>query len=121
MPDEVHEFVELFPNLSDKVPSSNSIMEKKVAQKRKMKDADEGRSESRSSNASCHTLTQVLEQNKMVNKRRSDGSSTIFSPVPEEEMMMEDREEEEIDDKSQKSEDLELPDNIDQLIDNFFT
>ena len=40
MPDEVHEFVELFPNLSDKVPSSNSIMEKKVAQKRKMKERD---------------------------------------------------------------------------------
>ena len=37
LPDEVHEFVELFPNLSDKVPCSNSIMEKKVAQKRKMK------------------------------------------------------------------------------------
>ena len=117
LPDEVHEFVELFPNLSDKVPCSNSIMEKKVAQKRKMKDAEQVRPESRSSNASCHTLTQVLEQNKMVNKRRSDGSSTVFSPEPEEEMTMEDREEEEIDDKSQKSEDMELPDNIDQLID----
>ena len=116
-PDEVHEFVELFPNLSEKVPSSDSIMEKKLALKRKIKNAEDGRPGSRSSNASYHTLTQVLEQNKMVNKRRSDGSSEIFTPEPREERMMEDGEEEEMDDKSQKSEDLELPDNIDQLID----
>ena len=116
LPDEVHEFVELFPNLSDKVPSSDCIIEKKSAVKRKARDGVDGRPGSRGSNASCHTLTQVLEQNKMVNKRRSDGSSVsgIFSPEPGEELA---EEEEEADDKSQKSEDLDLPDDIDQLID----
>lgn len=114
LPDEVHEFVELFPNLSDKVPSSDGIMEKK---RRKMKNTEDGRPGSRSSNGSYHTLSQVLEQNKMVNKRRSDGSSEIFNPEPREERMIEVMDEEEMDDKSQKSEDLELPDNIDQLID----
>ena len=54
----------------------------------------------------------MLEQNKFVNqKRRSDGdsSSGLLSPGAEDT--------DQNDDTSQVSEDLELPDNIDQLID----
>ena len=117
IPDEVQDFVELFPNLSDKLVSSEYIQVKRQEHRRRQKEAEEDRPGSRS--AAAHTLSQVLEQNQVVNnKRRSDGSSAsgVFSPEPTEAEGDAEIVEEE-DSKSQKSEDFELPDNIDQLID----
>ena len=104
IPEEDLEYVELFPNLSDKVISSACLLEKKQEYRRRQKDQNSNRPGSRT----AHTLTEVLEQNEKVNhKRRSDGGSEFMSPEPEEDE----------DSKSQKSEDLDLPENIDQLID----
>ena len=104
IPDEVQEFVELFPNISDQLISSTCIQEKKLEFKRRQ-------NHEIPASRTAHTLTEVLEQNKMFNhKRRSDGDSDLVSPTPQDCA-------EEDDTKSQNSEDFELPDNIDQLID----
>eukprot|EP00090_Calanus_glacialis_P005529 TRINITY_DN14286_c0_g1_i1.p1 TRINITY_DN14286_c0_g1~~TRINITY_DN14286_c0_g1_i1.p1 ORF type:complete len:860 (-),score=202.55 TRINITY_DN14286_c0_g1_i1:162-2741(-) len=120
IPDEVQDFVELFPKVSDDLISTACILEKKNEHKRKQKELINSRPGSRIG----HTLTQILEQNQMVNNKvRGDGSivgssTGAISPSPPSDIsslpvLGNDDE----DNKSQKSDESDLPDDIDQLID----
>ena len=111
IPEEDQGYVELFPVVSEKLLSSACIQEKKRNETKKQKELAESRPGSRTG----HTLSDVLEQNQPVNqKRRSDGSSGLLSPGPQEEK----QEGEEGETKSQVSDgSTEYPDNVDSLID----
>ena len=111
VPEEDQDYVELYPVVSDKLLSSACIQEKLQEQRKKQKEAVEGRPSGRTGN----TLSEILEQNQDVNqKRRSDGSSGLLSPEPQEEK----QEVAESESKSQVSEEsTEYPDSVDSLID----
>lgn len=120
IPDEVQDFVELFPTVSDNLISSACIAEKKQEHKRKQRDLLNTRPGSRIG----HTLTQILEQNQMVNNKvRGEGSivgssTGALSPAPPSEVSSVNLPfAEEEDSKSQKSDESDLPDDIDSLID----
>jgi len=118
IPDEVQEFVEFFPNVSENLISTACIVEKKNEHKKKQRELVTSRPGSRIG----HTLTQILEQNQMVNNKvRGEGSivgssTGAVSPTPPSEVSAVQGNEEE-DSKSQKSDESDLPDDIDQLID----
>jgi len=122
IPDEVQEFVEFYPNVSDDLVSTACILEKKNYSKKKQKELINSRPGSRIG----HTLTQILEQNQMVNNRVRDGSvvgssTGALSPAPPSDIsslhLQQTGNDTEDDNKSQKSEESDLPDDIDQLID----
>eukprot|EP00092_Neocalanus_flemingeri_P013784 GFUD01014867.1.p1 GENE.GFUD01014867.1~~GFUD01014867.1.p1 ORF type:complete len:864 (+),score=225.34 GFUD01014867.1:100-2691(+) len=118
IPDEVQDFVELYPNVSENLLSTACILEKKNEQKKKQRDLMNSRPGSRIG----HTLTQILEQNQMVNNKvRGDGSvvgstTGTISPAPPSDISALPYNDDE-DSKSQKSDESDLPEDIDQLID----
>jgi len=120
IPDEVQEFVELFPNVSENLISTACIVEKKNEYNKNQKELLNSRPGSRIG----HTLTQILEQNQMVNNKvRGEGSivdssTGAPSPPPASDISsLPAQGNDDEDNKSQKSEESDLPDDVDQQID----